>query len=137
MWDACRLLWSLLIGLFRSRASLEAENLALRQQIVVLRRTVPKRFCFHTFDRLVSGFNFRQAHALIPGPERRRPNRTCDFLATQEFYYWRICDRPTFATLAKSIPQRIRAQTRAARREGGADRGTKLNQGQACAYLPS
>ena len=33
MWDAWRLLWSLLIGFFRSRASLEAENLALRQQM--------------------------------------------------------------------------------------------------------
>ena len=37
MWDACKLLWSLFLGLFRSRASLEAENLALRQQIIVLR----------------------------------------------------------------------------------------------------
>jgi hypothetical protein len=54
MWDACRLLWSLLIGLFRSRASLEAENLALRQQIIVLRRTVPKRPCFNIFGRLIS-----------------------------------------------------------------------------------
>ena len=31
--------WSLFLGLFRSRASLEAENLALRQQIIVLQRT--------------------------------------------------------------------------------------------------
>lgn len=53
MWDACRLLWSLLIGLFRSRASLEAENLALRQQIIILRRTAPKRLCFNNFDRLI------------------------------------------------------------------------------------
>ena len=53
MWDACRLLWSLLIGLFRSRASLEAENLALRQQIIVLRRTAPKRLSFNALDRLI------------------------------------------------------------------------------------
>jgi transposase InsO family protein len=33
MWDACKLLWPLFLGLFRPRASLEAENLALRQQI--------------------------------------------------------------------------------------------------------
>src|SRR5262249_8106574 len=43
MWDACKLLWSLLIGLFRSRATLEAENLVLRQQIIVLRRSAPAR----------------------------------------------------------------------------------------------
>ena len=47
MWDACKLLWSLFLGLFRSRASLEAENLALRQQIIVLQRTAPKRLCFN------------------------------------------------------------------------------------------
>ena len=53
MWDACKLLWSVLIGLFRSRASLEAENMALRQQIIVLRRTAPKRLSFKTFDQLI------------------------------------------------------------------------------------
>ena len=53
MWDACKLLWSLLVKLFRSRASLEAENLVLRQQLIVLRRTAPKRLCFSAFDRLI------------------------------------------------------------------------------------
>jgi hypothetical protein len=53
MCDACKLLWSLFLGLFRSRASLEAENLALRQQIIVLRRTAPKRLRFNRFDRLI------------------------------------------------------------------------------------
>lgn len=46
-------MWSLLIGLFRSRASLEAENLVLRQQIIVLRRTAPSRLRFNILDRLV------------------------------------------------------------------------------------
>ena len=54
MWDACKLLWSLFLGLFRSRASLEAENLALRQQIIVLQRTAPKRLCFSAFDRVIA-----------------------------------------------------------------------------------
>ena len=49
----CKLLWSLLIGLFRSRASLEAEILILRQQIIVLRRTAPKRLRFNVLDRLI------------------------------------------------------------------------------------
>ena len=47
------MLWSLFLGLFRSRASLEAENLALRQQIIVLQRTAPKRLCFNTIDRVI------------------------------------------------------------------------------------
>jgi hypothetical protein len=53
MLDGCRLIWSLLIGLFRSRATLEAENLVLRQQIIVLRRTAPKRLSLNSFDRLI------------------------------------------------------------------------------------
>ena len=53
MLDGCRLIWSLLIGLFRSRATLEAENLVLRQQIIVLRRTAPKRLSLSGFDRLI------------------------------------------------------------------------------------
>src|SRR5271166_2132845 len=62
MWNACKLLWSLLIGLFRSRASLEAENLVLRQQIIVLRRTAPKRRSFNALDRLI----FVGLHRLFP-----------------------------------------------------------------------
>ena len=53
MWDAFKLLWSLFLGLFRPRASLEAENLALRQQIIVLQRTTPKRLRFNTIDRMI------------------------------------------------------------------------------------
>jgi hypothetical protein len=53
MWTGCRVIWSLLIGLFRSRAALEAENLVLRQQILVLRRTAPKRLSFNALDRLI------------------------------------------------------------------------------------
>jgi hypothetical protein len=39
--------------LFRSRAALEAEILALRQQINVLRRTAPKQQTFSSIDRLI------------------------------------------------------------------------------------
>ena len=53
MWDACKLVWSLLVGLFRSRASLETENLDPRQQIIVLRRTAPKRLRFNVLDWLI------------------------------------------------------------------------------------
>jgi hypothetical protein len=53
MVDVLMLLGSALTSLFRSRVRLEAEILALRQQINVLRRNSPKRFVFRTFDRLV------------------------------------------------------------------------------------
>ena len=46
MSDLCRLIWCALIGLFRPRAALEAENLVLRHQLNVLRRKSPKRLTF-------------------------------------------------------------------------------------------
>ena len=52
-----------LIGLFRSRARLEAEILVLRQQINVLRRNSPKRSVFRPFDRLL----FVGLYCLAPG----------------------------------------------------------------------
>jgi hypothetical protein len=50
MWDLCRLLWRALVGLFRSRAAL---NLVLRQQVIVLRRTTPRKPVFSSIDRLI------------------------------------------------------------------------------------
>jgi hypothetical protein len=46
MSDLCRLVWCALMGLFRSRAALEAEILVLRHQLNVLRRKSPKRLAF-------------------------------------------------------------------------------------------
>ena len=53
MWALCRLAWWVLVDLFRPRAKLEAEILALRQQINVLRRTAPKRLLLSSIDRLI------------------------------------------------------------------------------------
>jgi hypothetical protein len=46
-------IWRALVGRFRSRAALEAENLVLRQQINVLRRTAPRRHSFGPIDCLI------------------------------------------------------------------------------------
>jgi hypothetical protein len=53
MSDLCKLTWCALIGLFRPRAALQAENLVLRHQLNVLRRKSPKRLVFGNVDRLV------------------------------------------------------------------------------------
>ena len=53
MGDLLKLIWWAVTGLFRSRASLEAEILTLRHQLNVLRRKSPKRLAFSNFDRLV------------------------------------------------------------------------------------
>jgi hypothetical protein len=63
MRDICRLLLCALVGLFRSRASLEAEILLLQHQLNVLRRKSPKRMAFTDIDRLV----FAGLYHLAPG----------------------------------------------------------------------
>src|SRR3970040_428490 len=63
MGDICRLVWCALVGLFRSRASLEAEILLLRHQLNVLRRKSPQRMAFTDVDRLV----FAKLYHLAPG----------------------------------------------------------------------
>ena len=64
MRDVLKLIWWALIGLFRSRASLEAEILVLRHQLNVLRRKSPKRVAFSNFDRLVFAGLYRLRRAL-------------------------------------------------------------------------
>src|SRR6202047_460585 len=60
-----KLIWWTVIGLFRSRASLEAEILTLRHQLNVLRRKAPKRLAFSNFDRLVSTSLYRIAPGVL------------------------------------------------------------------------
>src|SRR3954454_14373359 len=69
MSDLIRLLFALIVDLFRSRAALEAEILVLRQQIIVLRGGKATRLPFTAADRLVLGWVCR----LFP--------KTCDALA--------------------------------------------------------
>jgi hypothetical protein len=59
--DMLKLIWWVVIGLFRSRASLEAEIMALRHQLIVLRRKSPKQLAFSNFDRLVFASLYRIA----------------------------------------------------------------------------
>src|SRR3954451_16337211 len=53
MRDLLNLIRWVLLGLLRSRSSIEAENLALRHQLNVLRRRSPKRPVLRNFDRLI------------------------------------------------------------------------------------
>ena len=57
------MIWLALVGLFQSRVSLEAEVLALRHQLNVLRRKSQKKLTFTGIDRLV----FAGVYRLAPG----------------------------------------------------------------------
>jgi len=52
MANLCKLIWCAFVGLFRSRASLQAEILVLRHQLNVLRRKSPQRITcvYRKFD---------------------------------------------------------------------------------------
>jgi len=63
MRGVCSLIWLALVGLFQSRVSLEAEILALRHQLNVLRRKSPNKPTFAIMDRLV----FAGLYRLAPG----------------------------------------------------------------------
>jgi hypothetical protein len=53
MSDLLELIWYAVAGLFRSRAGLQTEVLALRHQLNVLRRRAPTRVAVSNIDRLV------------------------------------------------------------------------------------
>src|SRR6476659_6852632 len=65
MRDAFSLIWLALIGLFRSRASLQAEILTLRHQLNVLRRKSPQRLSFSNIDRMVFAVLYRPEHVVL------------------------------------------------------------------------
>jgi hypothetical protein len=60
-----RLIWWAVIGLFRSKTSLEAEILTLRHQLNVLRRKSPKRLAFSNCDRLIFTSLYRIAPRIV------------------------------------------------------------------------
>jgi hypothetical protein len=73
MSDLCRLIWCALIGLFRSRAALETENLVLRHQLNVLRRKSPKRVALNSIDRLLLVGLYRLAPGVLDALKIVRP----------------------------------------------------------------
>ena len=60
--EICSLIWLALVGAFRSRASLEAENTILRHHLIALRWKSPKRPTFGMLDRL----KFAGLYRLVP-----------------------------------------------------------------------
>ena len=84
MSDLCRLIWCALIGLFRSRAALEAEFLVLRHQLNMLRRKSPKRLAFSNVDRLVFAGLYRVAPGVLDALKILNPQTVIAC-----FYTWR------------------------------------------------
>ena len=94
MSDPCRLIWYALIGLFRSRAALEAENLVLRHQLNVLRRKCPKRVALSSIDRLLLVGLYRLAPGVLEALKIIRPETLMRWHRAGFRAYWRWKSRP-------------------------------------------
>src|SRR6266568_2505169 len=100
MRDLCRLIGWMVVDLIRSRATLEAEILVLRQQINVLRRANPKRLPFGSIDRLILGGVCRLFPKMYDTLAIVRPDTVIRWHRAGFRLYWRWksrrqCGRPT------------------------------------------
>jgi hypothetical protein len=87
MGEGCNLIWSALVGLFRSRASLVVEILVLRHQIDILRRRSPKRQTFSATDRLT--FAGRLAPTVLSAQTIVKPDTLIKWHGAGFRSYWR------------------------------------------------
>src|ERR1700733_5504193 len=94
MKDVYSLIWLALIGLFRSRASLQAEILTLRHQLNVLRRKSPQRLTFCSIDRLVFAGLYRLAPGVLAALKIVRPETVIRWHRAGFQAYWRWKSRP-------------------------------------------
>src|SRR5262247_3792269 len=94
MSDLWRLMWCALIGLFRSRAALEAEILVLRHQLNVLRRGCPKRLVLNSIDRLLLVGLYRLAPGVLDALKIIRPRTLLRWHRAGFRAYWRWKSRP-------------------------------------------
>ena len=94
MRDVFSLIWLALIGLFRSRASLQAEILTLRHQLNVLRRKSPQRLTFTSIDRLVFAGLYRLAPGVLDALKIVRPETVIRWHRAGFRAYWRWKSRP-------------------------------------------
>jgi hypothetical protein len=89
MGDLCKLVWCAFAGLFRSRASLEAEILVLRHQLNVLRRKSATRIAFSGVDRMVFAGLYRLAPSVLDALQIVKPETVICWHRAGFRAYWR------------------------------------------------
>src|SRR5271169_2555352 len=89
MREVCSLIWLALVGAFRSRAALEAENTILRHQLNVLRRRSPKRPTFGMLDRLIFAGLYRLAPQVLGALAIVKPETVIKWHRAGFRSYWR------------------------------------------------
>src|SRR5260221_9177266 len=113
MREVCSLIWLALVGAFRSRASLEAENTILRHQLNVLRRQSPKRPTFGMLDRLIFAGLYRLAPKVLGALAIVKPETVIKWHRAGFRSYWRgeTRGRGGRPTVAPEIRQLIPAMS--------------------------
>ena len=104
MRDVLKLIWWMVIGLFRSRASLEAEIVSLRHQLNVLQRKSPKRLVFSNFDRLV----FASLYWIAPKVAKNLVIVKPETVIRRLFWRWKSRSRGGRSRVPLEIRQLIR-----------------------------
>jgi hypothetical protein len=89
MRDVVTLIWLALIGLFRSRGSLQVEIVTLRHQLNVLRRKSPQRLIFTSIDRLVFAGLYRLAPGMLDALAIVKPETVIRWHRAGFRAYWR------------------------------------------------
>ena len=110
MREVCSLIWLALVGAFRSRVSLEAENTILRHQLNVLRRKSPKRPTFGMLDRLVFVGLYRLAPKVLDALAVVKPETVIKWhrAGFRSYWRWKSRRRGGRPTVAPEIRKLIR-----------------------------
>src|SRR5271156_6794405 len=89
MTDLFRLILGILVSRFKARATLEAENLVLRQQVNVLRRRMPKRPHLNNTDRFLFVWLYRWFPSVLEVVAIVRPETVIRWHRAGFRAYWR------------------------------------------------
>ena len=110
MREVCSLIWLTLVGAFRSRAALEAENTILRHQLNVLRRQSPKRPTFGMLDRLIFAGLYRFAPKVLSALAIVKPETVIKWHGAgfRSYWQWKSRRRGGRPTVAPEIRKLIR-----------------------------
>ena len=104
------LVFHLLLALFKSRQRLEAENAALRQQLIVLARRAPKRLRLTNSDRLIFVCLYRLFPSILDALLILKPETVLRWHRAGLRALWRWKSRPRGGR--PKIPAEVRALIR-------------------------
>src|SRR6266850_915485 len=130
MREACSLIWSALVLLFRSRSSLAAEILVLRHQINILRRHSPQRQTFSAMDRLIFAGLYRLAPTVLNALAVLKPDTVIKWHRAGFRSYWRWRSRrrggrPTLPTEIRKLIGEMSVAKYMVKRRGPPSQGWK------------